>query len=339
MRDTFTALRDDAQLAAYKVFGCEVALEPLPGGSGRPVLTGEVDGDHYVWVRRNSLRDAERETRILSALDASDATPRLLGASGQWIIQQFVERTRLPVVLESARSNQDAEQHVTSALNALQHIHCIAAEARLERIASPIGGTMSWLSARLGMINRSAVAVGCPTLQWREQHAARYVALPRTSFIKYDARPGNALWASGNAVWIDWEDCGVGLALEDLVFVLCDEWCSLDAASEATLIDTFLPRFSGSLDEPDARFALRFYGTVHMASRIAVILKAHEENDGFFDRGLALWSDKPGNTSLELLRIARRGRSWASRLPGFDSAASWFDQIGKFAVGKNACGR
>jgi len=92
-----------------------------------------------------------------------------------------------------------------------------------DRVA-PIGMTREWLTALLSMPGRVAEQLGLadPAIDITPEQ----ITPRRLSFVKWDARPGNALLVDDGGVgWIDWEHCGARDALDDLAWLLCDGTC------------------------------------------------------------------------------------------------------------------
>ena len=131
------------------------------------------------------------------------------------------------------------------------------------------------------------------------------------SFIKWDARPGNAIVRdSKNIFWIDWEHCGLRAGVDDLVWFLSDEWVSCSESKEFLLIDNFVRRF----DRNELNVALLKYvyvhGTLHMCGKLSAILQKKAISD-WWNRDYCLKFEQMGITLVEAKNLARKASRWA----------------------------
>ncbi len=149
----------------------------------------------------------------------------------------------------------------------------------------------------------------------------------RDEFVKWDARPGNAMVNDGHVIWFDWEDCGRSKALDDLAFVLCDEWTPLDGEAEARLVDTYFPFFNRSLSQQQGEHYLRLFGVTHIVLRIKMAVKLQVRDDKWWDRDYCLQGDKIGVTASEVGHQISRGRRWADGIEEFKPLLPWFDEL------------
>ena len=283
----------------------------FPGGDRRETYFVTQGGNAFILTRRGSKESAELEARVLTALEPSGVTPRLKAVSDVWVIQQFLHGTRLPIVLDSSDDAAEHETIVGGALDALLKIYEVADRTSLVRRVPVIGSQRQWFTDRLAVVSKLSeyLNIRRPHVDWDQ--IADSFDHPRDEFIKYDARPGNAIWSDNAAYWFDWEDCGGGRRIEDLIFVLCDEWTAISAETEQKLFDAYLPSFAGSLSIDDAELYARHYGVLKIINRLNRALEHHVAMNGWRDRDDALLNDQIGNTRSEIERLCQRGRRWA----------------------------
>ena len=149
----------------------------------------------------------------------------------------------------------------------------------------------------------------------------------RDEFVKWDARPGNAMVAEGDIVWFDWEDCGRSKALDDLAFVLCDEWCALDEEAETRLKNLYLPFFNRSMSPERADHYLRLFGITHMVLRLRMSLKLYLRDGDWWDRDYCLQGDKIGVTPVEAARLLARLHRWVDGVAEWQPLKPWLDDV------------
>jgi len=164
------------------------------------------------------------------------------------------------------------------------------------------------------------------------------LAVHQPRFVKWDARPGNALVdANSPVIWVDWEHCGARNRLDDLAWLLADEYNVDDAAAEEQLLDRHLDKFSDGRDAEPAFEYLMIYGTLHTCVRLGLILnrkarnkggrKGHGEHKGdWWVAAYCLAEDKLGVTQEMAERLCERGSRWAANSSLLNDLSEWFDQ-------------
>src|SRR5438270_692207 len=127
------------------------------------------------------------------------------------------------------------------------------------------------------------LGLGCPELPLARIEALYTV--PRPRFVKWDARPGNAMVGEGGAVaWFDFADCCCRRRLDDLGWLLGDEFTPDLPEAEERLLARHLPAFADDLDPAAARLYLRVFGVFHSLCRLGLIL------DDAFEHGWRDWA-------------------------------------------------
>jgi hypothetical protein len=145
-------------------------------------------------------------------------------------------------------------------------------------------------------------------------------------FIKWDARPGNALVGENNQVyWIDWEHAGKRNRLDDMAWILGDEYVPDWPELEDRLLAQYVPEFAGPMNDADAFEYLMAYGSFHMVVRLGLILKYMDGEWWNLEHCLA--EDKVGVTLECAQRLCQRGGRWSARNPLTAPLSDWFRQI------------
>ena len=151
------------------------------------------------------------------------------------------------------------------------------------------------------------------------------VSSPR--FIKWDARPGNAVAREDGTVgWFDWEHCGARAWLDDAAWLLGDEYADATKAAEGRLLARHLGAFADGRGADEAAAYLAAFGTFHMCVRLGLILK-YKERGEWWDAAYCLERDKIGVTQAQALLTARRAARWAGRAEPVRPLAPWFEAV------------
>lgn len=300
----------------------------FPGGKSRESYRMVLeDGSTVIGTRRDTIERARCEVRTLQALNRHNvAVPRLLASNHSHIlIQEDMGGVRLSEALRHADAQQ-GEHLLDSALDTLASIHQAATAEQLEKHVEALGGEDSWIH---GLLERPSVLGKYLEETAPELDVAALTRLLRIVdpyFIKWDARPGNALVRDDNSVaWIDWEHAGKRNRLDDVAWVLGDEYIPEWPELEDQLLARYIPRFAGSMSESDATDYLMAYGSFHMTVRLGLILKYMDGKWWDLDRCLA--EDKVGVTFECAQRLCRRGARWSARNPLTEPLSQWFRNI------------
>lgn len=313
-----------------KLFGRRPKRMAFPGGKSRYSFLVDLGDEAWIFAKRDKMADAQMEARVLQSLSSTGVTPAFKAISEQWTVQEYVPGERLPVALDRMDKMADREKLVSQALDALLKIQHEGQTNGLAHALPKIGSDVNWFLNGVEAAKRFAKRIDVTPPKLDEIALAEAMVTERDEFIKYDARPGNVLMDGGRMVWFDWEDCGRGKAVEDLAFVLFDEWMPLDADAEARLIETYLPQFQRSFSTDAAHRHLVLYGTVHMMERMRMCLKYKIRDDGWWDRNACLAGDKVGNTSQEMARLSARILRYADIYPETRGYMDWVNEIRDF---------
>ena len=272
---------------------------------------------------RSRPRLARREAAVLRVLNGARApAPRILAFDGTWLIQEDLGRCRLSQVVARA-SEEDGEAALDAALRAIVECQAAAHTAGLERLVPYSHGHRVLL--RAPAVLGKALGLAPPVQpEWELIFALQK---PYQRFIKWDARLGNAIMGDDGAVgWIDWEECGQGDSLRDLVKVLCDDWLPDWPAAEERLIESHLPSLLHGRDPDQGRTFLAVYGTLLSVVRLNWVV--HLKGDGpWWDPALCLEHELVTVTPEAAERHCRRGARWARRSALTEGLAPWLEAL------------
>ncbi|NJO37438.1 MAG: hypothetical protein HC871_07225 [Rhizobiales bacterium] len=136
------------------------------------------------------------------------------------------------------------------------------------------------------------------------------VRIRKPRLIKWDARCGNAILRDdGTIAWFDWEHCGRRNRLDDLIWLLGDEYTPDLPEAETALLPAHLPVFADDLSVEEAKGYVAAMGSLHSCVRIGLILE-NKDDDDWWDWAYCLKRDKVGVTLEAVRRLCARGARW-----------------------------
>jgi hypothetical protein len=312
-----------------KLLDDEVTSMQFPGGrSRRSFRLILANADPVIASIRPRLFRAKIERRVLRDLSAIGApVPRLLANDGRnLLIQEEIVGQRLAQSMHCAEESR-VEAVLDSALSGLAQTHRAGSESGFDARLATLGESVDWL---VGFLDRPAVMgnileVPAPRPKLKQLEELLSVREPR--FIKWDARPGNAMVRDdGEVFWFDWEHCGTRNRLDDMAWLLADEYVPEYPTAEARLIDKHIASFADDLSIDEARQYLSAYGVFHMSVRLGLILKYKMQGD-WWNHDYCVNGDKVGVTWECTRRLCRRGERWARRNPHTEPLARWFRAV------------
>lgn len=320
--------RNIAELCG-RLLGEQVKSMQYPGGRSRRSFRLLLKEKESVIVSIRSERyRARTECKVLTELSSRGApVPKLLANDGRkLLIQEEIVGVRLAESM-SEQNEARVEAVLDAALTSLAHTHRAGSEAGFDTRLAKLGGNFDWL---VGLLDRPAVIgnvldVPAPTPNLTQLESLLAVRSPR--FIKWDSRPGNAMVNNdGTVFWFDWEHCGTRNRLDDMAWLLADEYVPDYPAAEERLIDKHIHFFADDLSIDEAKDYLSAYGVFHMCVRLGLICKYKMQGD-WWNQDYCMSRDKIGITWECMRRICRRGERWAKRNPHTEPLARWFSAI------------
>lgn len=312
--------------------GGNVAQITFPGGDDRGACR-VIWSDGYTAIASYRTEEPSRahfEERVLYHLNHFAApVPKVLHFNGLLLIQEDLPGERLSALLADA-DMATRKTLLANALDSLAAIHQAAEQARLDRWVPVLGSEDDWLKRHIRQLPKTADALGIPLPDAPQQtlRSIHDLLIPlRPRFIKWDARPGNAIVnQQGLVSWFDWEHCGARNRLDDLVWLLCDESVPFCTDTEQALLAQYLPLFADGLSLETAYRYVYVAGVLHSTARLGLVL--HKKNDGaWWDMQEILDHDYVGVSLIQARRLCMRAADWASREPLVAMLSPWFLDI------------
>jgi len=319
-----------AARACSSMLGVESARIEYPGGMSRCSVRAVSEGKSYIVTRRKSAPRAALEAGVLRELRAAGApVPAVLAFDGEWLIQEDLGEQRLSTALGTG-DIRSAGAWAARAAAALLLCQRAGEKAGLSQRVAPIGGTPEWIAGLLATPGRVAAQLELADPDIGASITPVQLAPGHSAFIKWDARPGNALRVEdgpeeGGVGWIDWEHCGTRDALDDLAWLLCDEYMPDDEGLESALLKRFLPLFAlqSRRSPEDALVYLSRFGCLHTCIRLFLVLKNKGEGVWWNPEACEL-TDRVGVTAAGARRLCSRGARWSRRWPGGERMTRFF---------------
>ncbi|WP_372885297.1 phosphotransferase family protein [Shimia sp.] len=309
-----------------KTWGRAPEAIDYPGGRDRKTLVVQVEGRKYVLSQRSSAARAGLEAEALRALAPAGTVPGLVAQEGRLVIQTWVAGRRLTEALEAADQAGRAAL-LTAAGEGLLDLQQRGASAGLLGLAPGIAERPGWLLDFASAPMRLAEDRGLPQPGFDHWAVADRLRRRHAAFVKWDARPGNALLLPPEAVsWIDWEHCGVGSPEDDLVWLLADEWAPISPVAEGRLLARAAQQGPFGADELTYRF--RAKAILHSAIRLSLIFRRKGDGPWWNPRS-AMRLDRVGVSPAHVRRLCRRAAGWSAETEGFSQLVALFQAVAR----------
>lgn len=332
---------------AKKRLGSPITKVQFPGGKSRRSYRAILEnGKSLIVTERKKIARSQLECQALRTLgDAGMPVPRLLASDGRRFFQQDVGQQRLSQSLHACTTSRERLALLDSAVVGLSQIQHCATEAGLDSSVPLLGSEEKWRQqfAELPQTIGQFLELAAPSID--TDAVVDVLAVHQPRFVKWDARPGNALVdADGTVIWVDWEHCGARNRLDDLAWLLADEYNVDDEATEGQLLERHLDKFTDGRDVDAAFEYLMVFGTLHSCVRLGLILdrkvnnkggrKGHGENEGdWWDAEYCLSGDKIGVTQIMAERQCQRASRWAAKSSQLNDLSEWFREV-RLAIAK-----
>lgn len=312
-----------------QLLGQKVVSMSFPGGTHRSSFRLALDdGRSVIASRRFDVGRSFYESLVMRRLEKHQAPiPKHYAYNGLVMIQEELPGVRLSDALKDCSEEQYINR-MGQALSSLLEIHRIAERERLTEAVPVIGSEPDWL---ISLIDRTALlgnymGISSPDIPVRKIYGCLILLKP--GFIKWDARPGNAMLGDdGKVKWFDWEHCCARNPMDDMAWLLCDDAVPNYPEAESQLIDTYLSGFADGRNLDDARTYLEVFGVHHACARLCRILN---------EKGADSWITYENRVSVPLgsqLRIAqelcKRASRWAGKNAMTTPLEDWFLQIAR----------
>jgi len=318
---------DDVKTLCAELLKTDVDRIEFPGGNTRDAVRVNVGHLSVIVTKRKSLQRAQLESTVLRLLNQGAApVPRLIAYRDHFLIQQDMGSQRL-----SESLNNGGLEHVTqsleSALTSLSAIHEVGKTNSQFNSVVVLGDKTQWLASFAKSAERLGILLGVPAPSLDVDKLVDLLRVDQPTFIKWDARPGNAVVsANGGVSWIDWEHCGRRHPLDDVAWLLADEYTPYLPQEESALITCVLPMFANGYSLEQAHEYLRVFGTFHSCIRIAMILN-HQSKRGWWDFQKCLELDRVGVVRELAIQSCQRAAHWSSHSKLTNNLTPWLEDV------------
>ncbi|MDG2340317.1 MAG: aminoglycoside phosphotransferase family protein [Paracoccaceae bacterium] len=300
----------------------------FPGGQDRKTVIVALKDREVVVSKRASITRAKLEARVIRALHPSGYVPELLGVKGKFVLQSMIEGGRLTAAMENAPLD-GRKALLMAAGQSLLSFQKLGADAGLTNLAPQIGEREGWMFDYAQTPYRLAGLVDYTVEHYDAEAIATRLKAKERAFVKWDARPGNALLdESGRVVWIDWEHCGVGSAEDDLVWLLADEWSPISEEAEGSLLETLSAMSDLTPDETAFRFHAK--AVLHSMIRLQLIFR-RKGDGGWWNVRQSMEHDRVGVSRAHVRRVVTRAKRWALIYPELQMLAGLLEATESYA--------
>lgn len=319
--------KEEIEALCKNVFGTAPNRVAFPGGKSRSAFIANIGDDNFVLAKRTDEGAALIEGIVTKCLAKTGLAPQLVAVRGPWVVQECVPGIRAPIVVDRLEAMSDREAIIERAITGMAVLHDHAHEERLQHRVAKLGAKEDWSFDHTGRPNRIAEVLGIAPPEVNLKPLEKRFRNDHRDFIKGDARPGNAMVNDDRVVWFDWDGCGTRNALDDLVFILADEWTALDVETETRLLRNHLPSFARGRSADEAFEYVMAYGVFHMSARIRRAIRYRQRDGKWWSREKCLLGDKIGVTKSEVGRMCERSKRWAGEVAELKPMAGWFDKV------------
>lgn len=307
--------REEAHQRCEAITQKKILSASYPGGKARESWRVTLEGGETVILSsRKSKQRAELEMTILQALGRHAVpSPRLIGRKG-WplYVQEDLSGARFSQSINAANETT-ATALLSAALDSLAAAQQAGSKEGLDQQVPVIGHEKAWIIELLERPIPLAEFFKEPLPDLNIDALLAVLSLKKPRFIKWDARPGNAVvHDDGRVSWFDWEHAGARNRLDDMAWLLADEFVPNFPAVEQTLIKTKLPLFADGLNNQEAETYLRVFGTFHLLIRLGLILTYKTKGkQQWWDLNYCIAQDKIGITLACAERTCLKAIRWA----------------------------
>ncbi|KUF12162.1 phosphotransferase family protein [Pseudoponticoccus marisrubri] len=322
--DRVQEIVEAVRTASERLLGAAPDRIFAPGGSLRDSIRIQIGDRDVILTRRASPGRARLEAECLTRLHAAGApVPAVLAFDGTWLAQAYVAGTRLSRAL--AHGTEAERRRVSArAVQSLLAIHDAAQGTGLRDIAPKIGHAHDWIErvARRPWRLSERLDLAPPTCA--VERICEELAVRQTRFVKWDARPGNAIMTpAGKVCWIDWEHAGCREGFEDFTWLSADEYFF---AGVQPVVDAVRERYATGPGFGPPLVAMATFACLHATVRLELILNAIQEK-GWGKLDDLSRRDAIGTSAENLCQLLENGQVWAGQTEFTTPFADWFSSV------------
>lgn len=323
-----TSVEKIAKLAEM-LFSDPVIRITAPGGSTRDSVRVHFEDWSLIASQRSSVSRLEREVAFLTHTKGKGApVPTLMGVKDGVLFQTDLGTKRLTAEL-SRRSDQNLEALAANSFESLWRVKETVAGSNFLKQVKPIATGDRWVDRFANQIFHIAQEFQLPAPDYDATAMAKKLRWPATTFIKWDARPGNAsLDLEGKVHWFDWEDYGLRGGVEDFAFLIGDEFWPLDAETSLGLFAAS-NRFSNDILPQLARFAM-----LCAAQRLRLI-RAQWKTHGWVSLKTASRYDRIGGVEELIRPLCNRAADFAKVDSFSEELSEWLRSLASPELWRN----
>lgn len=293
-----------------------------PGGPRRKTVVVRIGEDCFVVSKRNSSSRARLEAAALDSFSGTGQVPRLVLQDKEWVVQERIVGERLSLRMEMAEADGRRNLMIAASRGLISLQQAGTATALLE-IAPRIGARPGWFEDFARLPTHLADRMGIVIDDYDGSLIAPSLQGETRVFVKWDARPGNALVTKNDKlVWFDWEHCGTGSPEDDLVWFFADEATPTDEPATRVAIAYAADVFGLEHTKLETRFLRK--AVLHSIQRLLLILD-RKGNGSWWSVREIMERDHVGVTPAHVRRLCVRATAWTRLLPEMQPLIPLFD--------------
>lgn len=316
-----------AAAACETLLGKKVTGVDMPGGH-RQSLRVRCGEESVIVTRRPNPKRARLEVSTLYALGSHGGpVPKVLAFDGIWLLQEDLGSVRLAQALSGANAKK-GESLVAAAVKSVEDYQNAGASCGFERNVITLGTDPKWLRTVIDMPARLGRLLGLAAPDLPEAPLMKMMRVRRPYFIKWDSRPGNAMARDdGTVAWFDWEHAGCRNRLDDLVWMLADEYMPDWPKAVDKALKRHIESFSqGMASRDEAMEYFYTFGTLHGCVRMSLIMTSKKDGP-WWNPEKSLAGDKVGVIRPALLTCLARAARWAAEAPMIKALVPWLEKL------------
>jgi thiamine kinase-like enzyme len=297
--------------------------------SGNKVLLITSDNDQkFILTFRHNLAHAKLEAEVLKRISREKGpVPNLLNSSGHWLVQEYITGNRLSSSLNTKNKNLYSD-YIYNGISSLIHLQEIAKKIHLGTSAWPICSKTAWKELEVSSLSSISNLTRLPLPRIDKNKIIDLLTINPSSFIKWDARPGNAIVGHKQRIfWIDWEHSGLRAGIDDLIWFLTDEWVSLKPQVELEIISEFINYFNDEEVSVSLERYLWVFGTTHMCGKLLKIIEHQKKINKWQERSFCLTFELMGVTLQESQNLATKAARWAGQDKLTRPLVPWLENV------------
>ena len=302
-------------LTGYKVKNFSHPGHKNRDDSGNKVLLVTSENEQkFILTFRKNIEHAELEAEALKRISkVKGPVPKLINSSKNWLVQEYIAGDRLSSVINT--ENKDlCSDLIYRGISSLIHLQEIAKNIHLFKSAKPVCISKYWKELEVNALGSISELTQLSLPNIDRNKIIDVLTINPYSFVKWDARPGNAiLGIEQQIVWIDWEHSGLRAGIDDLIWFLSDEWVGLEPKIELEMISEFINFFNKQELSVLPEKYLRVFGTTHMCGKLFAIIKHQKRIKKWKDRNFCLNFELMGVTLQESQNLATKAARWAGQ--------------------------